>query len=157
MKTFKHFINEAIIKDNPGGTWLKVKQEDAEKNIEKHKGITGAVTGYYKNTIKLPVDKLKHLPGARDEHIYRDNQNSEKNRNLEKEIEKPENFDSKKYPIFVGINHKGDAHVVEGNHRLSYAQRHGIKHIHATVRYYNGGETSNGHMSPDKIEKIKIT
>lgn len=143
MLSFKKFIlNEKnssleFTQDNPGGEWLKNKQKRAEENPSL-RGIVGSTTGYFNHKAKIPTDKLDYLPGARGEHEFRDN--SEKLKNLEKEIGHPSNFNSKKYPIMVGVNHNGNAHVMEGNHRLAYAKKYGISPIHTEVKYYNGGE-----------------
>jgi hypothetical protein len=74
--------------------------------------------------------------------------------NLEKEIGHPDNFNSEANPISIGINHRGEPHVMEGNHRLAYALKHKIPHIHAEVRYYNGGEEASGPMHPSKLKDV---
>jgi hypothetical protein len=155
MKSFQDYINENadLRYDNPGGDWLKHKQEDAEASYGRFKGITGSTTAYTRNrTIKLKVDAIKHLPGARGEEAYRDH--SSKMADLEKDVGHPHNFNSEKYPIMLAVNHRGEAFVQEGNHRLAYAAKHKIPHIHAEVRYYNGGEEKDGPLHPSKLKAI---
>ena len=61
-------------------------------------------------------------------------------------------FSTKDHPIFIGVNHRGKPHVVEGNHRLAHAIKHGHEKIHAEVRYYNGGEDVKGQgFHPDQV------
>lgn len=147
--------------DNPGGDWLANKQRYAKEDMMKRngqgsvgKGFSGSVTGYFNKPLNLPVSYLSNLPGAEGEEDYRMNSNNPKMKYLEDEIGQPSNFDSKKHPIFVAVNHMGHAYVMEGNHRLEYARKNGISHIHAEVRYFNGGEDVNKQMHPDKIQKL---
>ena len=151
LQLFENYNPPEFNRDNPGGDWLKNKQEDAEKTYERRRGITGAVTGYFDRKVKLPTSSLSGLRGARGEESYRTD--SAKMSDLEKEIGHPSKFDSEKHPVSIGINHRGEAHVVEGNHRIAYAAKHGIPHVHAEVRYYNGGEVHNNHpLSPSNVE-----
>jgi hypothetical protein len=153
MKSFKTFLLENIVIDNPGGEWLKGKQEDAQYGITRHKGLRGAVTGYYKSPIRLRVDKIKDIPGSMGEEEFRNS--SPKMKALEDDIGHPSKFDSKKNPIMIGVNHLGNPYVMEGNHRLAYAAKHGIEHIHTEVKYYNGGETRQKGFHPSDVQKMK--
>jgi predicted alpha/beta superfamily hydrolase len=60
------------------------------------------------------------------------------------------------YPecIIIGINHKGEAHVLEGNHRIRYARDNNISHIHTDVSYFNGGEKAEGKFHPNKVKEM---
>ena len=147
-------------RDNPGGDWLKYKQEDAEDTMRRYsgradsslaKGITGSVTGYYSKKLLLPVDHIKGTPGAMGEESFVNSPDNKKMADLKSEIGSPHQFNSKQNPIFIAVNHKGDAYTMEGNHRLAYAANHGISHIHAEVRYFNGGEDVDGPMHPSKL------
>lgn len=150
MFSFKQYLKEKFKIDNPGGTWLKHKQEDANDDYPTYKGYNGATTGYFTGRLKIPVHHIKNMPGARGEHKFRNN--DLKLMALEKEVGHPSNFDSKKHPILIGVNHKGESSILEGNHRLAYAHKHKISHIHAEVRYYNGGEEAKGNFHPDTIK-----
>lgn len=165
MLSFKKFLEEDtkplhFTQDNPGGEWLEHKKEDARNYMRKYhnqeshlgKGITGSITGYYNKPVHIPVKHIQDLPGARGEEDYRDS--GKKQEDLEKEIGHPSKFDTKNHPIFIGVNHLGHGYVMEGNHRLAYAKKHGISHIHAEVRYYNGGEEADKQMHPDTIQKL---
>ena len=85
------------------------------------------------------------------EHEYRDDFSSHKHKELQKSVDSSK-FDTKDNAILIGVNHKGRPHVLEGNHRLAHAIRHGHEKIHAEVRYYNGGEDVKGQgFHPDQV------
>lgn len=137
-------------RDNPGGEWLKRRQAEAEEHMHKMKGLHGGTTGWFPENLKLPVRHLKYLPGARDEQYHRNHFDSAKHQALSRAVEK-HGFNTKDHPIMIGVNHRGEAHVMEGNHRLAHAVRHGHEHIHAEVKYYNGGEDVDGDFHPKKV------
>jgi hypothetical protein len=144
-------------RDNPGGEWLAKHRAHAEKEYDHNsahshrKGYNGKTTGYFTHTLKLPTKVVKDVPGAQNEHHYRDDHSSHKHRELDKSV-KEHGFDTSKHPILIGVNHRGHPHVLEGNHRLAHAVKHGHEHIHAEVRYWNGGEDEKGHgFHPDQV------
>lgn len=161
FQKYKQLLSESVkfYQDNPGGQWEKNKQRYAEEDMEKHKGkdgntahgFSGSVTGYFSKPLKLPVEHLKNLPGIMGEHKFRNDPEAPKYKRLESEVSSPDKFDSEKHPIFVTVNHLGHAYVSEGNHRLAYAARNGIKNIHTEVRYFNGGENVSSDFHPDKL------
>jgi hypothetical protein len=161
MKTFKRFIVEnkddgpKFKRDNPGGDWLKHKQEDADADTRRH-GLRGATTGWFDKNLHLPVSSLKDLPGAMGEHKFRNDATSSKSEQLTKDVGHPKNFQKNgDHPIMIGVNHRGEAHVMEGNHRLAYAKRHKISHIHTELKYYNGGEdVKDGTLPPHDALKL---
>lgn len=160
MFSFKEFMLESVqFKiDNPGGEWLDKHQNRAESDMQSSSknslgktGLVGKTTGYFTSTLKLPTKHLKTIPGAMGEHEYRDKFDSHKHRELNKSVAE-HGFDTKEHPILIGINHKGKPHVLEGNHRLAHAVKHGHEHTHAEVKYYNGGETIKGQgFHPDQV------
>jgi hypothetical protein len=143
----------------PSEEWLKDKQEEAERAISTGrkdtygKGVMTSQTARF-NLVNLPVSDLYTLPGANQEQQRREDTTTGKNIRLEAEIGIPSNFDTKKHPIHVLVNHKGEAYISEGNHRLAYAKRHGIKNVFAKIDYVAGGERANGPMSPDKVKSL---
>jgi hypothetical protein len=148
----KESINVDFKTDNPGGEWEKYKQEDADATYHRNKGITGSVTGWFTSPVELDVSQVKHLRGLKDEHLYRDDEGSQKMHYLKKDVAESGGFNSKEHPIFITVNHRGEWFVSEGNHRLAYAKQNGIKKIYAEVRYYNGGEKVESDMHPSKIK-----
>lgn len=154
MYRFKtNLINEAFHSDIPNENWLKDKQDDANKYYGRRKGIMGAVTGYFDEYHVLNPKKLRIIPGLNGEDAFREVPNS---KGIDKTIGDPSNFDTSRAPILIGVNHLGQAWVMEGNHRLGFAIRNNIPKIHAEIRYYNGGErVSNGILHPSKINNFK--
>lgn len=166
MKSFKEFIFEnnkvQFQSDNPGGEWLKKKKQIADNQMERYKndkesptgrGIGGPITGYFTHHLKIPVKHLKHINGAMGEENHRNDFNNPKHIKLSKLIN-DNGFDTKKHPIQIGVNHKGDAYIVNGNHRLAHAIKNNHSHIHAEVKYYNGGEEiENKNFHPNNLLK----
>ena len=162
MLSFKQFFKEEselkFRRDNPGGGWLERAKDRAEERMKNSsretassRGITGSTTGYFNKNLRLPTSYLRRLPGAMGEERYR--AAGSKLKRLEDEVGHPDNFNSKDHPILIGVNQEGQAHIVEGNHRVAYADKHGISHVHAEVKYFNGGEEVEGNHHPDKMIK----
>lgn len=55
--------------------------------------------------------------------------------------------------VVVGVNHKGEAYIIEGNTRAAVASELGIPSVKVEVRYWNGAETVDGPYSPQNILK----
>jgi len=141
--------------DNPGGSWLKNKQEAADKDIQEYagkgylgKGLGGSATAYVRN-VDLPVSELKKIPGAADEkRIPGDFQYDQLTKSVEKEGFRRDS------PILIGVNHKGEPYIIEGNTRVAVAADQGIETIPAEVQWKNGGELIDGSLSPSVVERL---
>lgn len=150
-------VGPAIKIDNPGGEWLANKQRAAEEDIVKYegkssigKGLNGSVTGYYKEPIILPISELSKIPGAKNEEQFRDT--LEKTPELKRSME--ENGYDQSNPILIGVNHKGQPFIIEGNHRVAAAQQAGIDRIPVEVKYFNGGEAAAGNFTPEIVSNL---
>lgn len=150
----------AILKtDNPGGQWLQDKQAEAEANMAKGEESSrgrglGTVTGWFPGgPVNVSVAILDQLEGVMGEHRTRDTSSGKLPPVLES-MEKS-GYDQSQ-PIFVTVNHKGEAFISEGNHRLAAAKALGIENIPVEIRYYNGGETAPGLMNPDSLTKPNL-
>jgi hypothetical protein len=150
--------------DNPGGEWEKNKQENAEKDLysgregARGKGLDGAITARYTHgdgTVKLRVATIHKIRGANDEHKIRNDPDGHL-KNLEKQIGNPSNFNSKENPIHIQVNHRGEPIALEGNHRLAYAHKHGIRYVHAELQYVNGGEKKYGILHPHEVKRMQV-
>jgi hypothetical protein len=53
--------------------------------------------------------------------------------------------------VVVGVNHKGEAYLMEGNTRAAVAKALGIPNIKTEVRYWNGGEMIDGPYKPEAV------
>ena len=131
--------------DNPGGEWLKSQRRRAE---ESRRPVSGAVTGYLKRPIELDPQKLAVIPGASGERRVPGDPQYD---NLRPLVEAEGLY--KDSPILVGINHRGEPYIVEGNTRAAVARDLGIDRIPAEVRYFAGGEGVEGPMMPELLEK----
>jgi len=126
---------------------LKNKQRYAEEDYAKTK-VTGPVTAS-SDTIMLPIDKIKDIPGSRGEVRQ---QGESQYYELRKKVE-TEGFKNDS-PILIGVNYRGDPYVIEGNTRIAVARDLGIESIPAQVRYFAGGELENGSLSPKYLNQI---
>ena len=150
--------------DNPakwGNTdWAKQKQAYAEKYAREggksaKKLLSGPQTAFLgidnKKPLYLDTEFLSTLKGANDEVADMSNP---KYVDLKKSVEE-EGFvpDQKGNKILIGINHKGEAFIMEGNNRVAIAKEFGAPSVKAEVRYYNGAEEVNGPYSPQNILK----
>lgn len=142
--------NRLIGYDNPQGDWLQRKVKLAEENIsEGGVGITGPTTAYTKESVMLPVDQLSSLKGAMGEKPAA---GQVKYDDLMQSVQK-EGFTNNS-PILVGVNHRGEPYIVEGNNRVAVAKAMGIDRIPAEVRWYNGGEDVATNWSPQSVENM---
>jgi hypothetical protein len=131
--------------DNPGGEWLAGQRRRAE---ESRRPVSGAVTGYLKRPIELDPQKLAVIPGASGERRVPGDPQYD---NLRPLVEAEGLY--KDSPILVGINHRGEPYIIEGNTRAAVARDLGIDRIPAEVRYFAGGEGVEGPMMPELLEK----
>lgn len=135
--------------DNPGGDWLKYERQRADDRLGRgHTKVSGAVTGYLKKPIELDPQKLSVIPGARGERrVPGDPQYDNLRPLVEREGLYPDS------PILVGINHRGEPYIIEGNTRTAVARDLGLRSVPAEVRYFAGGEGVEGPMMPSLLEK----
>ena len=121
----------------------------AEENVSKGRTpVSGPVTGSLRNRIELDPRKLKVIPGARNERrVPGEFQYDQLRPSMEEKGFLPDS------PILVGINHRGEPYIIEGNTRAAVARDIGIDRIPAEVRYFAGGEGVEGRMMPSRLEE----
>lgn len=139
--------------DNPGGSWLRDKKEEAaeamakaEPNTYRKNLGTTAITGYHKGVIELDPKQLADVPGAMGEEASRTS--SRKLANLQKSIEQ-EGYNPS--PIMIHVREDGKPFIVEGNTRVAEAIISDRPTIQAEIKYLRGAEEVEGPLSPDKI------
>jgi len=139
--------------DNPGGSWLRDKKEEAAEAMAKaypntyRKNLgTTAITGYHDGTIDLDPKQLADVPGAMGEELSRTS--GQKLANLQKSIEQ-EGY--KPSPIMIHVREDGQPFIVEGNTRVAEAIISNRPSIQAEIKYLRGAEEVEGPLSPDKI------
>jgi len=134
--------------DNPGGEWLENKQKWAEEDYAKGQKVSGPVTGYTR-VVDFPVSEAIKINGANNETPVK---GTPKFDNLMESVERDGfNDDS---PILIGINHRGEPYILEGNNRAAVANAVGKDTIKAEIKYYAGGETKDGALTPKKLEEL---
>lgn len=143
-------IKPVVRTDNPGGGWLEHERRRAEERVrEGETKVSGAVTGYLKKPIELDPRKLEVIPGAMNERRVPGESQYDRLRPM---IE-AEGF-RQDSPILLGINHRGDPYIIEGNTRAAVARDLGIDRIPAEVRWFAGGEGVDGPMTPGALESF---
>ena len=150
--------------DNPSDTWAKGKQKSAERVAEESdegtatkKLLSGPQTGFLgtnKNTMFLDTNFVASIKGANDE-IPAAGQS--KYDDLMRSVSKSGfDTDQKGNKIMIGVNHKGDAFIMEGNNRTRIALEQGVPAVKVEVKYFNGAEEVDGPYSPDNIIKNAV-
>ena len=155
MKSFKQFLSEEttlkFIQDNPGGSWLDGKREDAEHHKKNDHGAPrrfGTVTGYFNRKVLLPVSLVSKFKGIQGE------QSNVRQDSLEwlvknmKETGMLPTESGKQYAPFITVDQTGEPWVNEGNHRIMAAKKLGWEFMPVEVRYFNGGEDEPGPLEP---------
>ena len=151
--------------DNPatkgyhnGEEWLKNKQKRAEESNDPTL-LTGAITGYLgrdSNPLFINTNALLELKGASGEKRYP----GESQYDLLRGRVEERGFDpEQKYSpddeygssVLVGVNHKGEAFIIEGNTRVAVANDLNVPSLRVEVRYFNGAENVEGPYSPKNI------
>lgn len=147
-------------RDNPGGDWLRNKQERADQSMAEssrglgRRGITGSVTGTMGmfQDMFLPTDRLSGLTGLMDERRVPGDSNFDALMARVREEGFDPNQDGNK--IVIAVNHRGEPFVLEGNTRIAVARELGVPNVRAEVRYWNGAEQVDGPFSPDNVAQI---
>tara|TARA_E500000318_G_scaffold70972_1_gene65748 strand:- start:41 stop:718 length:678 start_codon:yes stop_codon:yes gene_type:complete len=150
--------------DNPSDTWAKGKQKSAERVAEEadegtstKKLLSGSQTGFLgtnKNIMFLDTNFVASIKGANDE-IPAAGQS--KYDDLMRSVSKSGfDTDQKGNKIMIGVNHKGDAFIMEGNNRTRIALEQGVPAVKVEVKYFNGAEEVDGPYSPDNIIKNAV-
>lgn len=143
-------VDDVFRFDNPGGSWLKRKQEladEAMRNFEKRtasgKGLVGPSTAFTRKPYEFDAKFLKTIPGAYDEAPF---PGSYKFNNLAADVDK---YGWNPTPIMINVNYKGEPFITEGNTRTAVANYFGIPSVPAEIRYLGGGEQALGDYTPD--------
>ena len=147
--------------DNPAVSRPDSGKERLESNIrfteERYadtepsmlRGPITANLGSRNTDMFLSTDELTQLPGAMGETRGPGDPNFDR---LLEQI-KTEGFDPDQAgnKVVVGVNHKGEAYLMEGNTRAAVAKELGIPNIKTEVRYWNGGEMIDGPYKPEAV------
>lgn len=143
--------------DNPGGRWLENNRRYiAEDGLNQFgsPAAFGPITGHFDRHVLLPVGVLRGVPGLRNEQ---DVVREADLRSLVAYCREAGRFppaqagDGRTYDPFVQVVHDGKAWTNEGNHRIMTADVLGWEYVPVDVRYFVGGETMDGPLTPAKV------
>lgn len=142
--------------DNPGGRWLAFERQNAaEKGVDEFGAprVFGSVTGYFTDTLLIPVDKLVDVPGRRSEQKnVRPSSLKWLTEKMRKTGKLPLSESGKEMAPFIQVDQNGQPWVNEGNHRIMAAKELGWKSMPVEVKYFNGGEdTAINGWSPNEL------
>lgn len=145
--------------DNPalsrGDTeWLANKQRVADETYSERRGITGSTTAQLGQSTDmfLPTDVLRRIPGLNDENRRPgDPRYDELLENVRKRGFLPDQDNNK---VVLGINHRGEPFLIEGNTRVAVASDVGVPNVRVEVVYKNGGEMVEGPFAPNNLARI---
>lgn len=144
--------------DNPGGRWLEDKKEYTESSGKRPSGrynILGSTTGWYNREAFIPISVLSKIPGTNQE------QENIRVSSLEYLIDymdkkgklpDAEWHQFNEYAPMIVIDQEGVPYVNEGNHRIMAANKIGFKMLPVEIKYFNGGESVPGILSPEKVK-----
>jgi len=163
LEDYGYYQDNPATKGREGGEdWVKKQQRYAEEDAARggsgatKKFFNGPITanlGGMDNNKPLFLDSkfLASLKGANDE--VRDASDSKYKELLKDAQDGGFDPDQKGNKVVVGVNHKGEAYIIEGNTRAAVASELGIPSVKVEVRYWNGAETVDGPYSPQNILK----
>ena len=147
--------------DNPalsrGDTeWLANKQRVADERYAESRGITGSTTAQLGHTrdadMFLPTDFLRRIPGLnRENRRPGDPKYDDLLRDVQRRGFLPDQDSNR---VVLGINHRGEPFLLEGNTRVAVANDVGVPNVRVEVVYKNGGEMVDGPFSPGNIARI---
>lgn len=152
--------NPGLRGDERGAQWLRNKQRYAEEDMATAKkrgtttgsmarGIGGSVTAQVSD-MDLPTDVVAQIPGTNGEQREPGEHQFDR---LMENVRK-EGFNQEKSPILIMVNHKGQAFIHEGNTRTAVAKAIGAPTVRAEIRWWNGGETADGPLTPAKVRAM---
>ena len=167
-KKFPAAYKESYVKPS----WLKVKQESAERRMaetpggkgRQGKGIDDSETAYLSEPVDLPVDIVSKLKGANEEmprsgvlYTPKGERMFNKYDDLMEKV-KANGWDEKKAgAIDISVNHRGEAFIEEGNNRAAVAKALGRQTIPVRIQWKNGGEQADGILHPSKVAEYEKT
>ena len=147
--------------DNPGGDWLARKIKYAEEKGRDEYGAPhlGAVTASFRKKVNLPVDLLATFKGRRGEQgQVREKDLAWLKKHMEETgklpLSDPDDPASGEYAPFITVGYDGVPWVSEGNHRIMAAKALGWKTLPVELRYFDGGERTEGLLFPKRVSTL---
>jgi hypothetical protein len=134
-------LREDILSD----VWLQGKINQAIRRGRNAYGVPhmSSMTGYFDNSVDVPLRVLSQLKGENDE------QNNVREQSLQ--FIRQTWDASSQQPPYVAVSHNGEAWVNEGNHRILVAAEKGLESMPVEIRYFDGGQRQDGPLAPARI------
>jgi hypothetical protein len=152
---FGFYQDNPALKRSSGVEWLENKQRVADERYAESRGITGSTTatlGSGKTDMFLPTDFLRRIPGLnRENRRPGDSRYDDLLRDVQRRGFLPDQDGNK---VVLGINHRGEPFLIEGNTRVAVANDVGVPNVRVEVIYKNGGEMVDGPFSPENVARI---
>ncbi len=140
VQTAKPVVEPAKVVKKPLSSKAQANAESLAEKRYTDKGVrvSGPITAEIDTPVQVPTTLLADMAGAKGEEAFRDT--GPKLKRIEKEVAKRGSFDISDKPIEIGVNHRGEPYIVDGNHRVAYANKNGIPSLPAKIKYHAGGE-----------------
>lgn len=121
-------------------------------------GYPGDVTGWFEESIVLPLYKLKYVRGKMNEQSNVRNDDLNWLMKHMGETNELPTFSSGGREVpnapFIAVYPDETVWVYEGNHRIMAADRLGWEHMPVEVKYFAGAEYTTGRWSPEKLLEL---
>ncbi len=143
--------------DNPGGRWLRDKKKAAQAalndpDVPLHsvsgRGLRGSptATAGMEDPLLLSPKFLRQFKGVMGESPQAGGAK------FDELLPQLETDRQVKSAVLIGVNHKGEAYIIEGNNRIAIADKLGIDEIPVWIQWYNGAEALKENvLSPHKV------
>lgn len=154
-------ITEATFKQDhgPAGSgYLERKQKEARESGRNAYGVPrmSSTTGWFTDTVQVPVDILKKIPGMRGEQKnVRQADLAWLKAYMGRTGHLPlwgEPDNPREEAPYIQVDYSGQPWVNEGNHRIMAAAALGWKTLPVEIKYFDGGDTvETGVLYPGNI------
>lgn len=155
----RDIITEATFKQDHGPSgYIERKQKEARESRRDSYGVPrmSSTTGWFTDTVQVPVDLLKKIPGMRGE------QKNVRQADLAWLMDYMgrtghlplygEPGKQREYVPYIQVDYSGKPWVNEGNHRIMAAAALGWKTLPVEIKYFDGGDTvETGVLYPGNI------
>jgi hypothetical protein len=154
LQDFGYYQDNPALTLSGGEEWLAYKQKVADDTYARRSGITGSTTATLGQRAEmfLPTDFLRRIPGLLNERrVSGEAQYDALLRNVQEKGFLPDQGGNK---VLLGVNHRGEPFLIEGNTRVAVASDVGVPSVRAEVHYFNGGEMVEGQFAPENVAGI---
>ena len=137
----------------PNPEWLAKKRSQVAAEEEDEYGVPyiGSITGYFTSYVRVPVSLLYMFQGEKLEQQNVRHTDLRAIKQIMKSTGKLPLHDDAEYAPYIEVAYNGKPFVSEGNHRIMAAYELGWKWLPIELRYFDGGDTVDGPLTPEKV------